>query len=111
MALSSLLSELETARDELMAAQAHYSEAATDTATAKANLDFRRAEIICQGIDGKNAEQREAALRLELSEQYAELAGLENELTRVRCRLEIAQTRFTAVRYGVRAFEALGGAA
>ena len=111
MALSSLLGELEAAKDELMAAQAHYSEAATDTATAKANLDFRRAEIICQGIDGKNAEQREAALRLELSEQYAELLQLENELTRVRCRLEIAQIRFTAVRYQVRAFEALGGAA
>ena len=94
-----------------MAAQAHYSEAATDTATAKANLDYRRAEIICQGIDGKNAEQREAALRLELSEQYAELLQLENELTRVRCRLEVAQTRFTSVRYQVRAFEALGGAA
>ena len=111
MALSSVLEELTAARDELMAAQAHYAEAATDTATAKANLDFRRAEIICQGIDGKNAEQREAALRLELSEQYAELNGLENELTRVRCRLEVAQTRFTDVRYGVRAFEALGGAA
>ena len=111
MALSSLLGELEAARDELMAAQAHYAEAATDTATAKANLEYRRADLIHQGLEGKNAEQREATLRLELSEQYAELAGLENELTRVRCRLEIAQTRFTAVRYQVRAFEALGGAA
>ena len=111
VSLSSLLNELEAGRDELVAAQAHYSEAATDTATAKANLEYRRAEIICQGLEGKNAEQREAALRLELSEEYAELAGLENELTRVRCRLEIAQVRFTAVRYQVRAFEALGGAA
>ncbi len=111
VSLPSLLAELDAAKDELMAAQAHYTEAATDTATAKANLDFRRAEKLCQGVDGKNAEQREAALRLELSEEHAELIGLENELTRVRCRLEIAQTRFTAVRYQVRAFEALGGAA
>ena len=75
ISLPSLLAELDAAKDELMAAQAHYSEAATDTATAKANLDYRRAEIICQGIDGKNAEQRDAALRLELSEAYAELIG------------------------------------
>ena len=111
ISLSSLLAELKDAKDELMAAQAHFAEAATDTATAKANLDFRRSENIYKGIDGKNAEQREAALRLELSEEYAELAGLENELTRVRCRLEVAQTRFTAVRYQIRALEALGGVA
>ena len=68
VSLSSVLGELTAARDELMAAQAHYAEAATDTATAKANLEYRRAEIIQQGLEGKNAEQREAALRLELSE-------------------------------------------
>ena len=64
--------------------------------------------LICQGTDGMNTEQREAALRLELSEQYNELIELENELTRVRRRLEIAQTRFTAVRYQIRALGALG---
>ena len=46
VSLSSILDELSAAKDELMAAQAHYSEAATDTATAKANLDFRRAELL-----------------------------------------------------------------
>ena len=107
VSLSPLLCELEAAKDELMAAQAHYTEVGMDTATVKANLEYRRAELICQGIDGKNAEQREAALRLELSEVYAELIGFENELLRVRCRLEVAQTRFTAVRYQVRALEAL----
>ena len=61
VSLSSLLEELEVSRDDLMAAQAHYAGAATETATAKANLDYRRAEIICQGIDGKNGEQREAS--------------------------------------------------
>ena len=111
VSLSSLLAELEATKSDLMAAQAHYAEVATDTATARANLEFRRAELVCQGIDGKNAEQREAMLRLELSEAYAELAALENEVTRVRCRLDCAQVAFTTVRCKIRALEALGGAA
>ena len=58
-----------------------------------------------------DAEQREAALRLELSEAYAELLQLENEVARVRCRLDCAQVAFTSVGYKVRALEALGGVA
>ena len=107
VSLTSLLAELETAKDELIGTQAHYAEAVSDVATAKVNLEHRRAELICQGIDGKNAEQREAMLRLELSQEHTELAGLEQELVRVRCRLEVAQTAFTAIRYKIRALEAL----
>lgn len=107
VSLSSLMAELEAARDELMAAQVHYAEVTNDVATAKANLEFRRAELICHGIDGKNAEQREAMLRLELADEHADLLGLEQELVGVRCRLEVAQTAFTAIRYKVRAIEAL----
>jgi hypothetical protein len=105
------LTDLDTAAAELMAAQAHYVEVATETATTKANLEYRRAELLCEGIDGKNAEQREATLRLTLSDEYAELSALENELTRVRCCLERAQVAFTAIRYKVRLLEVLKGVA
>ena len=107
VSLSLLLDELETARDELVGAQAHYTEVACEVATAKANLEYRKAEMLAEGVEGSNAEQREATLRLKLSGSYAELASLERELTRVKGRLEIAQTCFTAVRYKVRAQEAL----
>lgn len=105
--LHTLLAELEVAKDELMAAHGHYAEAVNDVATAKARLESRRAELICHGIEGKNAEQREAALRLELSEAYTELAGLEYELMRVRCRLETAQVAFAGIRYKVRLLEVM----
>ncbi len=111
VSLSPLLGELQTAKNELMAAQAHYAEAAAELATTKANLELRRAELLCQGVEGKNAEQREAMLRLELSEEHAELLMLENELLRVRCRLECAQIAFTAVRYTVRLLETVKEAA
>lgn len=105
------MSELEQAAHDLTAAQARYAETVSDVAAAKVNLDYRRAELICRGIDGKNAEQRDAMLRLELGEAYAELAALDHELTRSRCRLERAQTAFTAVRYKVRLLEVMQGAA
>ena len=60
-----------------------------------------------RGVEGSNAEQREATLRLKLSGSHAELTTLERELTRVKGRLEVAQTCFTTIRYKVRALEAL----
>ena len=111
VSLSNLLEELETAKDELTGAQAHYTEVACELATAKANLEYRRAELLSEGVEGSNAEQREATLRLKLSGSYAEVNGLELEQLRVKGRLEVAQTCFTAARYKVRALEALRGVA
>ena len=111
VSLSQLLEELETAKDELTAAQAHYVEASSEVVTAKANLEYRKAELLSKGVEGKNAEQRDATLRLKLSGSHAEVNRLELELTRVKGRLEVAQTCFTAVRYKVRALEVLKGVA
>ena len=106
----SLFTELEEAAAELMAAQAHYAEAANDAATAKANLEYKRADLICQGIEGKNAEQREAMLRLALFQDYADLLTVEQEAIRTKCRLERAQTALTVIRYKIRLLEVMKGA-
>ena len=107
VSLSSLLTELEGAKSELLAAQAHYTEVSGDVLLAKAKLETAKAEKLSEGVEGRNAEQREATLRLELAEDYAELTTLALELVRVKGRLDLAQTCFTRVRYKVRALEAL----
>lgn len=71
LSLTNLLNELEAAKSELVAAQAHYVEASNAVSTAKFNLEFRKAEKLAEGVEGKNAEAREATLRLELAESEA----------------------------------------
>ena len=53
VSLSLLLNELETAKDELVGAQAHYTEVLNEVATAKANLEFQKAELLSEGGRGQ----------------------------------------------------------
>ena len=91
--------------DRLQKAQQAYTEAANELADAKCSLEFRRAEALCRGVEGKNAEARDAALRLELFDEYAELLGLEVTLNEARGELEGAKAAWDCLRYKLRLLE------
>lgn len=74
----------------MQAALAHHTEAVNALAEAKCSLEFKRAELLAKGIDGRNAEAREAALRLKLFDEHAELIGLEVALNEAKKDLEQA---------------------
>ena len=91
--------------ERLQEAQSAYTDAANDLISAKCSLEFRRAEALCAGVEGKNAEAREAALRLDLFDEYADLAGREAALNEARRDLEHAKTAWDCLRYKLRLLE------
>ena len=94
--------------ERMQQAQQAYTEALNALAEATCSLEFRRAEYLAKGVEGKNAEVREAKLRLLLFDEYAEQLGLEVSLNEARRDLETH-----AARVGRAALQAaaLGGAA
>ena len=98
----------------LQEAQAHYTEALNTFSEARCTLEFKRAELIVRGVEGKNAEARDAVLRLKLFDEHAELIGLEVALNEAKGELEHARTTWDCLRYKLRLLEmqhTLGGAA
>jgi len=94
--------------------QARHTEALNTLAEAKCSLEFKRAELLSKGVDGKNAEAREAVLRLKLFDEHAEIIGLEVTLNEARKELEHARLTWDCLRYKLRLLEvqkALEGAA
>ena len=57
------------------------------------------------GIDGKNAEVREATLRLKLFNEHTELLGLEVTLNEAKRDLEHARLGWDCLRYKLRLLE------
>jgi hypothetical protein len=91
--------------DRLQEAQASCTDAANALAEQKCSLEFKRAELLEQGIEGKNAEAREAALRLKLFDEYTELLGLEVTLNEAKKELEQARITWDCLRYKLRLLE------
>lgn len=89
----------------LQTAHIHHTEALNALAEAKCSLEFKRAELLAQGIEGKNVEAREAALRLKLFDEHAELIGLEVDLNDARSELEHARLTWDCLRYKLRLLE------
>lgn len=104
----------DSACNRLQAAQMHHTGALNTLAEARCTLEFKRAELIVEGVEGKNAEARDAVLRLELFDEHAELIGLEVTLNEAKGELEHARTTWDCLRYKLRLLEvqgASGGAA
>jgi hypothetical protein len=91
--------------DRLQEAQANYTDAANALAETRCSLEFKRAELLEKGIDGKNAEAREATLRLRLFDEYTELLGLEVTLNEAKKDLEQARITWDCLRYKLRLLE------
>ena len=104
----------DSACNRLQAAQAHYTEALNTLTEARCSLEFKRAELLAKGVEGKNAKARDAVLRLKLFDEYAELIGLEVTLNEAKSELECARITWDCLRYKLRLLEVqqtLGGAA
>lgn len=100
--------------ERLQKAQAAYTDAANALAEVKCSVEFKRAELLAEGVEGKNAEAREATLRLKLFDEYTELLGLEVTLNDARKDLEQARITWDCLRHKLRLLEvqkALEGAA
>ena len=95
----------DSACNRLQVAQAHYTEALSTLAEAKCSLEFKRAELLAKGVEGKNAEARDAVLRLKLFDEHAELIGLEVALNEARGELEQARVTWDCLRYKLRLLE------
>ena len=91
--------------EHLQTAHTHHTEAVNALAEARCSLEFKRAELLAQGIEGKNVEAREAVLRLELFDEYAEVLGLEVALNDARSELEQARLTWDCLRYKLRLLE------
>ena len=72
---------------------------------AKCTLEFKRAELLQKGVEGKNAEARDAALRLKLFDEHTELLGLEVTLNEARRDLKQARLTWDCLRYKLRLLE------
>ena len=104
----------DSACKRLQIAQAHYTEALNTLVEARCSLEFKRAERIVTGVEGKNVEARDAVLRLKFFDEHAELIGLEVTLNEARGELEQARVTWDCLRYKLRLLEVqqvLGGAA
>ena len=91
--------------ERLQAAQAHHTEVVNAVAEAKCSLEFKRAELLVKGIEGKNVEAREAVLRLKLFDEHVELLGLEVTLNEARTELEQTRLTWDCLRYKLRLLE------
>ncbi|MDQ3398790.1 MAG: hypothetical protein M3511_13675, partial [Deinococcota bacterium] len=93
-----LTDALEASALELQDAQASYAGAVVAHAEAKRALELARARLLCEGVDGKNAEAREAAMRLTLEHEHDALFQAEVALTEARCQLDCARIEWDTAR-------------
>jgi hypothetical protein len=92
----------ERARDNLIRAQEHYKNAVNALLTTRGQLESKRAALLVEGVEGKNAETRDASIRLQLQDDYAELERREAALNEARAELDIARLEWDTLRYQVR---------
>ncbi len=105
-----LCKELQDAAFNLNDAQVQYAGAVVGHSEAKRDLELARARLLCNGVDGKNAEQREAIIRLTLEAEHDALFAAETALTEARCQLDCARLEWDTIRYTIRAHEVAGQA-
>ena len=106
MAAPSLACRLTATAHSLNDAKCSHLGAVVAHAEAKRALELAQARLLVDGIDGKNAEQRNSVMRLELSPLHDTLAEAEDALAEAKCSLECAQLEWDLARYQVRALEA-----
>ena len=91
MSASPLLAELRQAKNALEDAQIAHCGAVTAFSEAKQALLVAEAQIVCDGLEGKNEKERNARLRLALESEYVALAAAESALNEARCSVHVAR--------------------
>lgn len=105
--LQAVALDFEDAQARLMGAQHEVAVTGDKLASCKFQLEEARACALAHGVEGKNEGQREAALRLSLSELYGEAHRLELKLSTAKLELSFAQLEWDTLRYRLRSYEAI----
>ena len=109
--LFTLLNELTTGAQAYQDKLETYHGATAKLTLAKRTLETARGTHLLNGLEGKNQAERDAKLETLVFEELAAVEFLEDEQAQAKLGLEQAKLSWDLVRYKVRAFEALGGAA
>lgn len=99
------LETLAEATRTLSQAYERYAQASQKVALLKHSLEHKRAVIITRGLEGKNAEERSARLRLELEAETTALMEAELAHTTERANLDAARVNWDYLRTWLRLLE------
>ena len=94
--------ELHRAADALQKATKGLYAALKEQSAARFALDEAKAQLLVSGVDGKNAEAREAQLRLALASEHERLERASVNVSEGRSTLECARAGWDCLRYEVR---------
>jgi hypothetical protein len=97
--------ELNDAIDQVRVAKLSAFSAAYQLALGNKSFEEDKAVTILEGIEGKNAEQRAANLRVILREDFNGQAMLQNDYNEARHEAELAELELTRVKLTIRLIE------
>lgn len=100
---------IQQATQTLIAAKTKYTEVTSRLMARKGLLESLRAKLVVAGVNGKNAEEREANLRVALQQDIEVLERYEQSVLIARHEMEVAQLELDSIRYQLRLLEALKG--
>ena len=106
LASLNLALEFEDACAKLLGAQHALHAVADEVANAKQRLEEAKAHKLAAGIEGKNAEQREANLYLCLQSLHRSLLEKEQQLSTAKLEHDMARVEWDCLRYRLRSYEA-----
>lgn len=89
----------------LSQAYERYAQASQKVALLKHSLEYKRAVVITRGLEGKNAEERAAHLRLELEAETTALMEAEFAQSDTRTNLDTARLHWDYLRTWLRLLE------
>jgi hypothetical protein len=89
----------------VMGMHAAHAEAVEDLVLTRYQLETQKAKLVAEGIEGKNAEQRDAQLRLLLSNHYEALHYAELAVERKSRDLTLSRLQLDGLRYHLRIAE------
>jgi chromosome segregation ATPase len=104
--LETLASDFDRAHGALVSAGDTAASLGLEIMALQHELDIRRADLTAAGLEGKNAEERNANLRVQLGYLYDKLARLELEQAQARGTLDKARLDWDLCRYQLRITEA-----
>ena len=89
---------IDNAYDELYDATANYGQAVTQLTAAKRAYESRKAELISAGVEGKNADQRDAALALAMLNESQAVMQAEDAERHAKLMLSLADLERSRLR-------------
>lgn len=98
--------DFRAAYSKLCEARLNLFKAEENAIRARRKLAEAEADAIARGIDGKNAEERKANLRLQLADQHLDVDMLESDARDYRLEHELASLEVDCLRHMLRAAEA-----